>query len=89
MSTPSGPTQLLRQSDDYVRMLYGYRCVRCGKRGAIVHEIVPRSKRPDDWWALENRVVLCAECHEFIHQRGAMHFVDELKACQRRVLGVE
>ena len=81
--------RFLKQSEEYVRQLYGRRCVRCSRPGAIVHEIVPRSKRPDDWWALENRVVLCGRCHEFIHQRGAMNFVDELRGCQARVLGVE
>ena len=86
---PTGPTPFLKWSEGYVRELYGYRCVRCGKpQSGIVHEIVPKSKRPLDWWALENRVVLCGECHEFIHQRGAMNFVDELRECQARVLGL-
>ena len=75
-------------SNRYIRLLYGGRCVRCSKPSNIVHEIVPRSVDPRNWIAVSNRVLLCGGCHEFIHQRGAMNFVDELRECQARVLGL-
>lgn len=32
-----------------------------------VHEIEYRSRRPSDWWVFENRIPLCAECHQWAH----------------------
>ena len=79
----------IERSNKYIRVLYGRRCIRCGKpNSGIIHEITPRSVDPAGWIAISNRVLLCGGCHEFIHQRGAMNFVDELRECQARVLGL-
>lgn len=46
-------------------------CMYCMVRSATaVHEIVPRSKRPKDWDAIDNRVPLCQACHALIHRTG-------------------
>ena len=58
---------------------YHYRCVRCKKSAVVVHEITPRSLRPKNWWLLENRVALCAECHSWAHERGAKSSAEELE----------
>lgn len=78
----------IEQSNNYIRALYGYRCVRCSKKASMVHEIEPRSKRPNDWIAVSNRVLLCAICHEFIHANGTANYEWELQLAQARVLGL-
>lgn len=57
---------------------FHHRCVRCGKPSEIVHEIVPKSRRPKTWMLPENRVVLCNECHTWAHHRGASTSAEEL-----------
>lgn len=47
---------------------FRFRCLHCGKRGIVLHELEPRSRRPKDWDAEENRVLLCAECHNWAHK---------------------
>lgn len=67
----------MNTSDDEVRIqvlkLHNYRCVGvdkpCFKYTKIVHEILPRS-RGKVAYDIENRVPLCAECHEIVHARG-------------------
>ena len=62
-----------------VLRLFNYRCVRCNKPAVVVHEIVPKSRRPKTWMEIENRVPLCDECHFWAHQRGAKSSAEELK----------
>ena len=46
--------------------------------GAHIHEIVPRSVRPGDWWKLGNQVLLCPECHDKIHREGTKKYREQL-----------
>ena len=64
---------------DYVLEYFSRRCVRCNRMAVTVHEIVPRSKRPRDWWVLDNRIALCADCHDYAHSRGASSSADEMR----------
>jgi len=66
--------------------LLGQKCLMCSHGAVTIHEIVPRSKRPKDWWEIDNLVPLCAECHEEIHKHGAMRYVDELRGLRLRRL---
>lgn len=54
---------------------FGRHCVVCFPHDSIfgitVHEIVPRSKRPNDWWEVENGCPLCQEHHDFVHLLSA------------------
>ena len=52
---------------EWIREFYGGRCIRCQKETRIVHEIQSRAERPADWWAVENMVTLCQECHDWAH----------------------
>jgi 5-methylcytosine-specific restriction endonuclease McrA len=59
---------------------YNYRCiVKPSHQAVTVHEIIPRSQRPNDWWEFENRVPVCASCHDRIHREGASNWVEELR----------
>lgn len=51
--------------------------------GRVVHEIHPRSQRPKTWRKLDNRVLLCNECHEKIHREGANKWVETLEKLQK------
>ena len=46
-------------------------CVNCwSELATAVHELEPRSKRPNTWHFIENRVPLCTTCHEWAHSVG-------------------
>lgn len=76
----------IKQVREYVRVLYGERCVRCNKPSRVVHEVVPRSLRPFDFYALENMVVLCAKCHFWVEELGHSTRAEALREFQQRAL---
>lgn len=53
------------------------RCVICNASAVVVHEIEPRARGKKSM-RIENRVALCAECHEWAHQVGADRSRDTL-----------
>lgn len=64
-------------SDDttkLVKQLFRNRCISicpdCTHLGEVVHEVVPRSLGGKI--QVDNQVLLCYVCHDFIHQHGAM-----------------
>ena len=81
--------QEIEDSNKFIRAIYGERCIRCSRPNVIsIHEIEPRSTRPSTWIFAENRVILCGDCHSYVHQHGAMNFVEELRGLQSSALGV-
>lgn len=57
---------------DQIELLFRHQCVRCGKRSRVVHELLPRGKAGKKWYHWSNRVVLCAECHQWAHDIGTL-----------------
>ena len=52
--------------------LFHWRCaVNKAHKAIVLHEIVPKSKRPKTWQEPLNRIPLCAKCHDMIHAVGA------------------
>ena len=49
--------------------IYKGRCVMCQRKADHVHEIIPRSQTKN-WDTFENRVPLCASCHDDVHKTG-------------------
>lgn len=66
---------------------YQFICAVCFSPATQVHEIMPKSKRPADWWAWENRVPLCANCHDRVHQEGTAAWEERLRE-SRDVLAI-
>lgn len=62
-----------------VLLYYKFTCVHCLGRATSVHEREPRSKAPNTWRSVSNRVPLCNECHEWA-QRNTDHSSPILKA---------
>lgn len=61
---------------------FNYKCARSGHKAIVLHEIVPKSKRPKTWKNRDNRIPLCADCHEWAHSRGtkaSRHELTELR----------
>ena len=56
---------------DIVWELFRGRCLMCGKRGAAIHEIKPKSQLGREALKVENRCVLCAFCHNWAHDVGS------------------
>jgi 5-methylcytosine-specific restriction endonuclease McrA len=69
-----------RFTDDEARIMdfYGWRCIRCRKTPAILHEIIPRSQYKDALKDSSNRVPLCPACHTWAHHRGTKNSREEL-----------
>ena len=67
-----------------VRLHYKERCVLCGSKSRIVHEIEPKSKRPLDWSDAKNMVLLCSEHHDWVHIVGTAKCADILRAAAHR-----
>ena len=68
---------------------YRGRCVNCISALAVcIHEIVPRSQRPDDWWEDDNRVPLCDACHRQVHATGTRANTDALRGARVRMLKI-
>ena len=63
----------------FVKKVYKNRCILCSKKGSHVHEIIPKSQTKN-WNRLENRVLLCMDCHDKVHRKGAMNWVETLTA---------
>jgi 5-methylcytosine-specific restriction endonuclease McrA len=53
---------------DLIWSMYGGICCLCLGKAASVHEILPRSSIPNDWMAVDNRVLLCASCHNKVQE---------------------
>lgn len=77
-----------KQSYDKVWRRFRGRCVICFGPANHVHEIVPRSLRPGDWWEEENRVPLCAAHHDEVHTQGTAKSEGRLRAARQRALNV-
>ena len=56
---------------DIVWDLFCGRCVKCGHKGVCIHEIIPKSQLGKLALEVDNRVVLCAECHFWAHDVGS------------------
>jgi 5-methylcytosine-specific restriction endonuclease McrA len=56
------------------------RCARCGQPSIVLHEIVPKSKRPKTWNTKDNRIPLCNDCHLLAHAKGTRNSKDELQS---------
>jgi 5-methylcytosine-specific restriction endonuclease McrA len=73
----------IHKTSKEIAALYNNRCiVNPVHEYATIHEIVPRSKRPRTWKHDENRVPVCASCHDEIHRTGAMGWVEKLRRIQ-------
>ena len=55
------------------------RCARSGDPAIVLHEIVPKSKRPKTWNTPGNRIPLCNDCHLLAHAKGTKASKDELQ----------
>jgi len=63
---------------------YGGKCVKCGKPADVIHEDVPKSKRPKTWMEKGNRSPLCVSCHNWAHYKGTAYSSKILKECKKR-----
>lgn len=66
---------------------YSYICVHCRDTAVVIHELVPRSLRPNDWWDVDNMVCLCAKCHDWAHNWGTAYslriLMEDMKQWQK------
>lgn len=63
-----------------VLSLFNGRCIlNPAHKAVVIHEIEPKSLRPNDWWEIDNMVPLCAICHDLIHASGAKTYQKQLQ----------
>jgi hypothetical protein len=65
---------------------FNFRCVVCYAQTFVLHEIEPKSQRPDDWEEEENRVPLCSIHHNLVHSEGAIVWKERLIEYRRKAL---
>ena len=68
-------------SDLYQNILkkFQYRCLIDFKPYSHLHHIVPKSVLHPEDDTEDNIVLLCADCHEVIHDTGALNWIDYLR----------
>lgn len=72
---------------EIVMKLFDRRCIICNSTwGVTVHEITPKSLAPKTWMSIDNRVVLCNNCHEKIHNLSRKDRDDLLLPARERAL---
>lgn len=52
----------------------------------VVHEIEPKSLRPKDWEAEDNRIPLCNKCHDWAHRVGTRNSAPILRQLRQQRL---
>lgn len=77
--------QIKINKDKIWEMFHG-RCIRCNHPANSIHEIIPRSKRPNNWWEIENMIPLCLECHLWAHNRGTKFSAPILTVLRKEAL---
>ena len=80
--------EALAELDRVLFETYQHRCVGCFINEAVtIHELEPKSKRPNDWWLPSNRVPLCDRCHRPAHRQTRSSAVF-LRKQRERLLGL-
>jgi 5-methylcytosine-specific restriction endonuclease McrA len=59
------------KSENEILKKFNYRCIRCGRKTLVIHEISPRILGKDSMRE-ENRVPLCNKCHDWAHSLGSI-----------------
>jgi 5-methylcytosine-specific restriction endonuclease McrA len=74
------------EKKEYIREVFGRRCIRCRRTGFDVHEIKPRSHGKHTL-AFHNRVVLCNNCHDWVHTMGvSQEMMNNLREMRKKRL---
>ena len=69
-----------------VYKLFKHRCaVNPAHIATVIHEIEPRSTRPNDWWELDNMISLCVNCHTTIHREGTKAWRKRLQEIRENI----
>jgi predicted restriction endonuclease len=76
--------QTLDKDRDYILWLYDSRCVYCGIKTNIIHEIVPIS-HGNASLSSKNRVTLCENHHNWAHE-STTHSIPILKQYRQEYL---
>ena len=69
--------------------LFDGKCIRfhsCHNMAEVIHEDVPKSRRPKTWMKKENRSPLCVSCHNWAHYKGTSYSSRILKQCKQEIL---
>ena len=72
-------TQSVMEWKQRILDLYQNRCVVCRSPIVVVHEIVPKSKRPKTWMTEDNCITLCQEHHLLAHRYGYKRYEKQLR----------
>lgn len=62
------------------------RCIRCGRRAEVVHEIEVFRSGGERAYAFDNRAPLCNNCHEWAHSGNTTEKRALLKQMRREVV---
>ena len=71
---------------DILMSLFGFRCIRCNAPAVTIHEIEPKSHGRKNAMQFDNRVAICAECHEWCHRYNTKGNREFLKTIRREYI---
>lgn len=71
-----------------VILMFKGRCLMCNRRYEEIHEIEPKSHRPNDWWAIDNMCPLCSACHYWVTGAGTKITIPLLKKMRENRLKI-
>jgi 5-methylcytosine-specific restriction endonuclease McrA len=66
--------------------MFNGKCIRCSKPAEVIHEDVPKSRKPKTWMEKENRSPLCIHCHNWAHYKGTRYSAGLLRELKRKLL---
>lgn len=69
----SSPPDIEKLDKELMAMFNGRCAIHLSHPAVAVHEIVPRSKRPKNWWDPSNRIPICHHSHYIIHKVGTQN----------------
>ena len=62
----SSARKYLKETSYLVFLIFGRKCIICGKPTNVIHEIIPIS-HGKKFWAVKNRVPICNAHHDWAH----------------------
>jgi 5-methylcytosine-specific restriction endonuclease McrA len=79
IKTTKEDTHLKSTSYQEIKRIFKNRClINPAHKGTVIHHITPKSHKSSDVENEENKVLLCAECHNLIHSEGSAVWKDKL-----------
>ena len=80
----------MEQRDDpdweILMSLFDHTCLRCHSRAVTIHEIEPKSHGRERAMQFENRIAICASCHNLVHRYNTQETRENLHRLRKEYI---